>query len=85
LGTGALLLFHFMPKHFRTEVVRRHLGPHAGWPMKERVVGRMPVLSGQGLVSASMANGGLNLALRDRANSTRTIPVDHAVWQGTSD
>jgi hypothetical protein len=47
--------------------------------MKEPVVGRMPVLSGQGLVSASIANGGLNLTLCDRANSTRTIPVDHAV------
>src|SRR5262249_40100822 len=30
-------------------------------------------------VSASIVNGSLNLTLRDRANSTRTIQVDHAV------
>ena len=61
LCTDAPLLFHFMPKSFRTEVVRRHLGPHAGWPMKEMVVGRMPVLSGQELVAASIVDGSLNL------------------------
>lgn len=79
LCTDAPLLFHFMPKQFRTEVVRRHLGPHAGWPMKEFVAGRMPVLSGQDLVSASIAGGGLNLTLRDRSGSTRTVQVDHVV------
>jgi hypothetical protein len=79
LCTDAPLLFHFMPKNFRTEVVRRHLGPHAGWPMREMVVGRMPVLSGQELIAASIADGSLNLTMRDRASVTRTIEVDHAV------
>jgi Pyridine nucleotide-disulphide oxidoreductase len=79
LCTDAPLVFHFMPKQFRTEVVRRHLGPHAGWPMKKLVDGRMPVLSGQELVSASIADGGLNLTLRDRSNSTTSVQVDHAV------
>lgn len=77
--TDAPLLFHYMPEQFRTEVVRRHLGPHAGWPMKDLVVGRIPVLSGQDLVAASIVNGSLSLTLRDRANSKRTIEVDHAV------
>jgi hypothetical protein len=79
LCTDAPLLFHFMPKDFRTEVVRRHLGPHAGWPMKELIVGRMPVLSGQDLVAASVADGGLNLTVRDRAGTVKTVQVDHAV------
>jgi pyridine nucleotide-disulfide oxidoreductase len=79
LCTDAPLLFHFMPKDFRTEVVRRHLGPHAGWPMKELIVGRMPVLSGQELVAASIADGGLNLTVRDRAGAAKTVQVDHAV------
>jgi hypothetical protein len=79
LCTDAPLLFHFMPKDFRTEVVRRHLGPHAGWPMKEMIVGRMPVLSGQELVAASIVGGSLNLTLRDRTGATKTIEVDHAV------
>jgi hypothetical protein len=79
LCTDAPLLFHFMPKDFRTEVVRRHLGPHAGWPMKELIVGRMPVLSGQDLVAASVADEGLNLTVRDRAGTVKTVQVDHAV------
>lgn len=79
LCTDAPLLFHFMPKQFRTEIVRRHLGPHAGWPMKELIVGQVPVLSGQELVAASINSDGLNLTLRDDANSTTTVQVDHAV------
>jgi hypothetical protein len=79
LCTDAPLLFHFMPKDFRTEVVRRHLGPHAGWPMREIVVGRIPVLSGQELTAASITDGSLNLTMRDRTGVTRTIEVDHAV------
>ena len=79
LCTDAPLLFHFVAKDFRTEVVRRHLGPHAGWPMKDLVLGRMPVLSGQELVAASIANGQVKSMLRDRANKVRTVQVDHVV------
>jgi cation diffusion facilitator CzcD-associated flavoprotein CzcO len=79
LCTDAPLLFHFMPKNFRTEVVRRHLGPHAGWPMKQMVIGRMPVLSGQELVAASVVKESLNLTTRNRAGATKTIEVDHVV------
>src|SRR5579864_1460478 len=38
LCTSAPLLFHKMPEQFRVKVVRRHLGPAAGWFIKEEVV-----------------------------------------------
>lgn len=47
--------------------------------MKELVIGQVPVLSGQELVAASINTDGLNLTLRDDANSMTTIQVDHVV------
>jgi hypothetical protein len=43
------------------------------------VVGRMPVLSGQELVAASVVKDSLNLTTRNRTGVTKTIEVDHAV------
>ena len=79
LCTDAPLLFHFMPEGFRQRVVRKHLGPHAGWPMKELTIGRVPVLSGQALVSAISENGSVSLKIRNRANETTNIRADHVV------
>src|SRR5262249_9777712 len=66
LCTDAPLLFHLLPVAFREEVVRTHLGPAAGWPMKERLVGRVPVLSGQELLNAEVFEGSVRLELRDK-------------------
>jgi len=77
--TDAPLLFHFMPDGFRGEVVRRHLGPAAGWPMKAMFSGRVPVVSGRELVSASASGGRVRLELRSRAGDIACMSVDHVV------
>ena len=79
LCTDAPLIFHFMPKAFRLEVVRRHLGPAAGWPMRDKVIGRVPVLSGHQLISAAVADGLPTLALRRRGGGDVVIQVDHII------
>lgn len=77
--TDAPLLFHFMPDGFRGEVVRRHLGPAAGWPMKAMFDGRVPVLSGRELLSASVSGGRVRLELRSRTGDIACMSVDHVV------
>jgi len=79
LCTDAPLIFHFMPEAFRLEVVRRHLGPAAGWPMRDKVMGRVPVLSGQRLISAAIADGRPALALRRQGDDDVVIQVDHVI------
>jgi Pyridine nucleotide-disulphide oxidoreductase len=77
--TDAPLLFHFLPTAVRQDVVRRHLGPAAGWPMKELVVGRIPVLSGHELHSATIADGCVSLNLRSSGDRTKNIQIDHVI------
>jgi hypothetical protein len=77
--TDAPLLFHFMPDNFRREVVRRHLGPAAGWPMKDMFVGRVPVLSGHEPVRASISGGSVRLELRDGAGEKACVHADHVI------
>jgi hypothetical protein len=79
LCTDAPLIFHFMPEAFRLEVVRRHLGPAAGWPMRDKVIGRVPVLSGHQLISAAVADGLPALALRRHGDDDVVIQVDHII------
>jgi hypothetical protein len=77
--TDAPLLFHFMPDGFRGEVVRRHLGPAAGWPMKGMIGGRVPVLHGRKLVSAAIFDGRVRLELRSATGDIACVSVDHVV------
>lgn len=77
--TDAPLLFHFMPGNFRREVVSRHLGPAAGWPMKDRFVARVPVLSGHELVRATVSGGRICLELRDATGEAARVEADHVI------
>jgi hypothetical protein len=77
--TDAPLLFHFLPKGFRQEFVRRHLGPAAGWPMTELVVGRVPILSGQELRSATIMDGCVSLTFDNGGRGTTNIQADHVI------
>lgn len=77
--TDAPLLFHFMPDSFRGEVVRRHLGPAAGWPMKRMIDGRVPVLPGRKLVSAAIVDGRVRLELRSAMGDIACVSADDVI------
>jgi thioredoxin reductase len=79
LCTDAPLLFHLMPVGFREKVVRSHLGPAAGWPMRARVVGRIPVLSGSELLNARITAEGVRLELRRKTGEATDVTVDHVI------
>jgi thioredoxin reductase len=61
--TDAPLLFHRLPQKLRLKIVKSHLHPAAGWPMKERVIGRVPTLLGCSVQQAVPQNGGVRLDL----------------------
>jgi thioredoxin reductase len=69
--------FRFLPGDLRTAIVRRHLGPAAGWPMKGRLEDGVDILLGTSIESASEEDGQVRLTLR-RADGTRTeLLADH--------
>ena len=61
--TDAPLLFHRLPEKLRLKIVKTHLHPSAGWPMRERVVGKVPTLLGYSIVQATPKDGGVLLNL----------------------
>jgi cation diffusion facilitator CzcD-associated flavoprotein CzcO len=45
-------LFRYLPAPLRLEIVRRHLGPSSPWYLRNRVIGKVTVLTGQEVESA---------------------------------
>jgi Pyridine nucleotide-disulphide oxidoreductase len=77
--TDAPLAFHFLPQAFRLAFAHRHLGPAAGWPMKEKIVGRVPVMTGCKLISTTLVDGGLRIDLKRGDGISTAVRADHVI------
>ena len=76
--TDAPLLFHFLPEYKRLRIVKNHLGPAAGWFMRDRLVGKFPILLGCRITAAKLVpNGRIELQLAGHTGGTRSVTVDH--------
>lgn len=72
-------LFRLMPESFRLRKVREALGPAAGWFMKERVIGRLPVHCGVRDFRATPQPNGLQLSWAEADGGVATLEVDHLI------
>jgi thioredoxin reductase len=79
LCTDAPLLFHWMPESFRFGVVRRHLGPAAGWPMREKVLGRVHISSGSEVIGIAIKSGKIELEIGNREGRGKVLAADHLI------
>src|SRR6202050_2957294 len=50
-------LFHYLPESLRVEIVGRTLGPSAGWFVKDKVMGRVPLVLGYSVERAEIRDG----------------------------
>jgi len=72
-------VFRFLPGDFRVKVVRRHLGPASGWPMKARMEAGVNVSLNTEIEKAVEEDGRVRLVLRDAdGNLTETV-TDHVI------
>jgi cation diffusion facilitator CzcD-associated flavoprotein CzcO len=78
LYTSAPGLFHRLPQAVRFRIVRTHVGPAAGWPMKERFVGRVPALLGYEAREAAVKKGQVHLRLSG-PNGLKEHTTDHVI------
>jgi thioredoxin reductase len=77
--SDAPALFHYLPEDFRVKVVRKTLGPSAGWFVKDKVMGRVPLVLGYSVERAEIQDGKVRLQLRGLDGSTREIVTEHVV------
>jgi thioredoxin reductase len=79
LCTDAPLLFHSMPREFRLQVVRKHLGPAPGWFVRDQVVDRFPLHLGATLRHAEVENGRVRVKFGNGNGDDQELDVDHVI------
>lgn len=72
-------LFHHLPESLRLEVLRRALGPSGGWFIKDKVIGKVPLLLGRTVESTEVQNGKVCLHLRSQDGTKTVITADHVI------
>ena len=77
--SDAPALFHYLPENLRLDLVRTTLGPSAGWFVRDKVMGRVPLVLGHSVEHAETQNGKVRLHLRGLDGSSREITADHVV------
>jgi cation diffusion facilitator CzcD-associated flavoprotein CzcO len=79
LCTDAPLLFHCMPEEFRLRVVQQHLGPAPGWFIKEKLVGRVPILFGASIKEVKIRDRQVHLQYRGADGQDSELVTDHLI------
>jgi pyruvate/2-oxoglutarate dehydrogenase complex dihydrolipoamide dehydrogenase (E3) component len=72
-------LFRHLPEELRLRIVRRHLGPAPGWPMKERVAGKIPMRMGVSDLAAEIKGGKVRLTFTNADGGCGEVVADHVV------
>jgi thioredoxin reductase len=68
-----------MPQRLRLEVARRHLGPAAGWFVKDQLLGQIPFHLGLRLDQAKIADGRVQLQLVNGLGAEQTLVTEHVI------
>ena len=72
-------IFHYLPESMRVDIVRTTLGPSGGWFIKDKVMGRVPLVLGHTVEKADVVDRKVRLHLRGLDESTREIVTDHVI------
>jgi hypothetical protein len=71
--------FHYLPESLRLEIVRRTLGPSGGWFIKDKVVGKLPLLLGYTPHHAEVQSGKVHVHIRAQDGTQRELVTDHVM------
>jgi thioredoxin reductase len=75
----APLLFYRLPSHLKQRAIRSHMHPAAGWFMRAKSEGRVPMLLGREIVNAEARDGRMALTLVDHMGNGETPHFDHVI------
>ena len=77
--SDAPALFHYLPESLRVDLVRKTLGPSAGWFVKDKVMGRVPLELGYNVERAEIRDSKVHLHLRGLNGSAREMVTEHVI------
>jgi thioredoxin reductase len=73
------LIFHRLPQRLRLDAVRKHLGPSGGWFIKDKVIGRVPLVLGYETERAELQGNCVRLSLRGLDGTKRELETEHII------
>ncbi|MGH9743806.1 MAG: NAD(P)-binding domain-containing protein [Candidatus Acidiferrum sp.] len=73
------LLFRLLSQRTRLDIVRTHLGPSGGWFIKDKIMGKVPLLLGYSPKNAEIRQGKVHLELCQSDGSNREVIADHVI------
>jgi hypothetical protein len=73
------MLFWHLPQDIRLRTVRTYLGPAGGALMKDRIIGRVPLLLARAPRRAEIRRGRVLLQLVDRNGGPHELSTDHVI------
>lgn len=76
--TDAPMFFRYLPQETRLKTIRTYLGPAGAWFIKERIIGRVPILLSLAPQSAEVIDGRICLHLNG-SGSQRELMTDHVI------
>lgn len=71
-------LFHLLPNSIRRNIVATANGPAGAWWLKDRLVGKVPLLTGHTVSAATVQHGKVQLSVRGNNGPVR-IETDHVI------
>jgi cation diffusion facilitator CzcD-associated flavoprotein CzcO len=75
----APLLFYRLPEGLKRRAVASHMHPAAGWFMRDKIEGVIPMSLGRRLTNAQEQNGVVTLTLADRDGRSEMLAFDHVI------
>jgi thioredoxin reductase len=75
----APMAFYYLPERLRVESVRRTLGPSGGWFIRDKVIGKVPLVLGSTPQGAEVRNGKVQLRVRAKDGSEQNIVSEHII------
>jgi hypothetical protein len=77
--SNAPMAFHCLPERLRLHLVSTTLGPSGGWFIRDKVIGRVPLLLGYMAQRAEIEGGRVRLHLRAPDGREREILTEHII------
>jgi hypothetical protein len=77
--TDAPMLFHCLPEEIRLRTVHSYLGPAGGHHVRDRIIGRLPLVLGSTLDRAEACGGRVKLRLIGCDSIARELTTDHII------
>ena len=72
-------LFRHLPQRIRLERAKTVLGPAGAWWLKERIVGRIPILLGHSVLNSEARGGRAVLYVSDHDGRSTDLATDHVI------